>query len=103
MVEIFALMIAAHFVADYPLQGDFLAKAKADGPLRLWHLFGHSAIHGGAVMLITGSVALGIFETLAHTAIDEMKVRGQTTFAQDQILHVICKVLWLIAIWCGVK
>lgn len=96
-----ALLIAAHFVADYPLQGDFLAKAKANGPLRVWHLFGHSAIHGGAVLLITGSLLLALLETAAHMAIDEAKVRGRTTFAQDQALHMACKVAWAALIWWG--
>ena len=101
MAEIFALLIAAHFVCDYPLQGDFLTTAKQKGPLRLWHLFGHASIHGGAVLLVTGSLALAVAETLAHTAIDEAKTRGVTTFAQDQSLHVICKVLWITALWWG--
>jgi hypothetical protein len=102
MVELFALMLAAHFVADYPLQGEFLAKAKAQGPLRVWHLFGHSAIHGAAVLLVTGSLLLCVLETLAHTLIDESKVRGRISFATDQALHVGCKVLWLALIAGGI-
>lgn len=102
MVEVLALMIAGHFVADYPLQGDFLARAKAEGPLRVWHLFGHSAIHGGVVMLVTGSLMLCVLETLAHTLIDENKAHGRITFATDQALHVGCKVLWLALIAGGI-
>lgn len=101
IVETFALLMAGHFVADYPLQGDFLANAKQKGPLRLWHLFGHAAIHGGAVGLITGSLALGLIETVVHVAIDEAKTRGFTTFAQDQALHVICKALWVALLYFG--
>lgn len=100
-VETFALLMAGHFVADYPLQGDFLANAKQKGPLRLWHLFGHSAIHGGAVGLTTGSLALGLAETAVHMAIDEAKTRGFTTFAQDQALHVFCKAAWVAIIAMG--
>lgn len=103
MIEIAALLIAAHFVADYPLQGDFLAKAKFDGPLRVWHLLGHSAIHGGAVLLVTGSVILALLETVVHMAIDEAKVRGWTTFAQDQALHMVCKAVWLGLIAAGLS
>jgi len=101
MIEIAAFLVAAHFVADYPLQGDFLAKAKFDGPLRAWHLFGHSAIHGGAVLLVTGSLLLCLLETVAHMAIDEAKVRGWTSFAQDQTLHMACKATWLALIAAG--
>lgn len=89
-------LIAAHWLADYPLQGQFLSEAKVKGPLRLYHLVAHAGIHGGAVALVTGSVWLGIAEWLAHTAIDEAKVRGWTNFATDQALHVACKVLWLM-------
>lgn len=102
MVELLALLVAAHFVADYPLQGDFLATAKQNGPLRVWHLFSHSAIHGGAVLLVTGSLLLGLLETFAHMAIDEAKVRGWTTFAQDQALHMVCKFAWIGLIAWGV-
>ncbi|PCK86357.1 hypothetical protein CPT32_13150 [Rhizobium sophoriradicis] len=38
---------------------------------------------------------LGLLEWLAHTTIDEAKVRGKTTFAQDQALHIACKAAWL--------
>jgi hypothetical protein len=34
MLETLALLIFAHFLADYPLQGDFLAKGKNRGPPR---------------------------------------------------------------------
>lgn len=101
MSELLALLIAGHFVADYPLQGDFLASAKQKGPLRAWHLFGHSAIHGGAVLLITGSLLLCFLETIVHMAIDEAKTRGITTFAQDQALHMVCKAAWLALIAWG--
>ena len=52
-----------------------------------------------SVALVTGNVWLGLAEWTAHTAIDEAKVRGKTTFAQDQALHVVCKVLWLVIIF----
>jgi len=101
MPELAFLLLAAHFVCDYPLQGDFLARAKAEGPLRIWHLLGHSAIHGGAVALITGVAWLGILETVAHMLIDEAKVRDRISFATDQALHVASKVLWLALIIAG--
>lgn len=89
------MLLAAHWVADYPLQGDFLAQAKQKGPLRVYHLIAHTGIHGGAVALVTGNVWLGLAEWTAHTIIDELKVRGWTSFALDQALHIICKVVWL--------
>ena len=98
LVTTFLLLLAAHWLADYPLQGDFLAKAKQSGPLRIYHLIAHAGIHAGAVTIVTGSVVLGIFEWVAHTIIDELKIRGKTTFAIDQALHVICKIVYIIVL-----
>lgn len=89
------MLLAAHWVADYPLQGDFLATAKAHGPLRVYHLCAHAGIHAGAVALVTGQVWLGPAEFVAHTIIDESKTRGRISFATDQALHIACKVVWL--------
>lgn len=88
-------LLAAHWLCDYPLQGQFLSDAKAKGPLRVYHLVAHAGIQGAAVALVTGSLWLGMAEWLAHTLIDEAKVSGYTTFAADQVLHLGCKALWL--------
>ena len=93
------MLLAAHWVADYPLQGDFLATAKFKGPLRLYHLVAHAGIHGGAVALVTGNIWLGLSEWAVHTIIDELKVKGRTTFALDQFLHIACKAVWLFVIF----
>lgn len=105
MAEILQLtlfLLAAHWVADYPLQGDFLAKAKADGPLRAYHLIAHAGIHGCAVAIVTGSVWLGLIEWAMHTCIDEAKVKGKTGFATDQALHIICKITYVALVVKGV-
>ncbi|MGR9441675.1 DUF3307 domain-containing protein [Rhizobium leguminosarum] len=89
------MLIGAHWLCDYPLQGQFLSDAKAKGPLRFYHLVAHAGIQGAAVAAVTANVWLGLAEWVAHTVIDELKVRGRTTFAQDQALHIVCKALWL--------
>lgn len=99
--QVFLLLLAAHWVADYPLQGDFLSRAKSEGPLRHYHLLAHSGIHAGAVLLVTASLPLALIEWLVHAIIDEAKVRGRTTFAQDQIAHLTCKVAYVTAIAGG--
>lgn len=95
LVTTFLLLLTVHWVADYPLQGEFLANAKQKGPLRVYHLVAHAGIHAGAVLLVTGSIFIALFEWIAHTIIDELKTRGITTFAQDQALHIICKLLYV--------
>ena len=94
--SMFATMLGAHAVADYPLQGDFLARAKnrqTPIPGVPWYqaLGAHAAIHGLAVGLITRSVRLGLAETIVHAAIDDAKCAGRISYNQDQMLHVFCK------------
>jgi hypothetical protein len=96
------MLLGAHWLCDYPLQGQFLSDAKSKGPLRFYHLVAHAGIQGAAVALVTQNVWLGLAEWLLHTAIDEAKVRGHTTFAQDQALHIACKAFWLAFVCAGV-
>lgn len=98
-MEIFALLIFAHALADYPLQGDFLSNAKnhtAPIPGVPWYqaLGAHSAIHAGFVGIITGSIALAGAEFVIHTLTDHAKCAGRVSFNTDQAIHIGCKVLW---------
>lgn len=98
-------LLGAHALCDYPLQGDFLARGKnhrSPLPGVPWYqcLLAHSLIHGMAVALITGSVWLGIGETVFHIVIDFGKSHGAYGFNFDQMLHVGCKVAWWI-FWCS--
>lgn len=89
------LLLAGHWLADYPLQGDFLVRAKQCGPHRIYHLIAHAGIHGGMVALITGSAALGAAELIVHAIIDEAKTKGFIGFYVDQILHIASKIAWI--------
>ena len=96
-------LIAAHALADYPLQGDFLSKAKnrtAPIPGVPWWqaLTAHAAIQGAAVAFLTGIWWLFLTEAVAHWLIDDAKCRGRISFNADQFLHLGCKAIWL-AIW----
>jgi len=106
-VEILALLIVAHFLADYPLQGDFLAKAKnrtAPIPgIPFWHpLTAHASIHGGFVGFITGSLWLALAETVIHWITDDAKCRGWISYNTDQAIHLGCKMIWVAIIIVGV-
>lgn len=94
------LMLAAHALADYPLQGDFLAINKLrSGPNAIpWYyaLVSHAMIHGGFVALITGFWWIGFMEVIAHTVIDYLKCEGRISFDMDQMLHVWCKFTWAL-------
>ncbi len=100
LLKTLTLLIAGHAVADYPLQGEFLAKAKnrfAPVPGVPWYqaLGAHAVIHGGVVGIITGSIVLGLLETLSHMLIDDLKCGHRISYNSDQVLHVSCKFLWL--------
>lgn len=94
-------LLVGHALADYPLQGDFLSRAKnrvaaiAGVP---WYqaLGAHSLIHAGIVGAITGSVWLAAAEFVSHFVIDDLKCTGRLTFNQDQSLHMVCKLVWLL-------
>lgn len=108
---LFALIIG-HAVADYPMQGKFLAIRKnrhikpleygGEVPPSLWVycLSAHSLVHAGAVWLITGSVIFGFAEFVLHWAIDFAKCEKWTTFHQDQGLHILSKIAYVLIIYC---
>jgi hypothetical protein len=110
MIEVFAhmvfWMIVGHALADYPLQGDFLATAKnRNTPVGkvFWPhaLTAHSMIHAGAVAIVTGSVLLGLFEAVAHAITDWLKCEGKIGLETDQLIHVTCKILWAALVATG--
>jgi hypothetical protein len=88
-----------HALADYPLQGEFLANGKnRHTPLGksiwIYCLPSHSMIHAGFVFLVTGNLVLGMGEFLAHLVIDFLKCERKISFRIDQVLHCFCKVIW---------
>lgn len=101
MIELFALLLFAHLLFDYPLQGDWLARAKNRSdpiPHVPWYqaMFAHTAMHGMAVWIITGIPLLGLAEMAIHWITDDLKLQGELTFNQDQAIHIVCKAVWAV-------
>lgn len=101
LAHILALLIFGHMLADYPLQGDFLARAKnRSAPISgfpWWQaLTAHSIIHAGFVYVITGSFGLAAAELCIHWVTDDMKCRGKIGLNIDQAVHIICKIAWAV-------
>jgi len=93
------LLLFAHALADYPLQGPFLSEAKnrntATGKLFWPHALGaHAMIHGGFVLLLTGSLLMACAEVAIHAATDWFKCEGGISLHTDQAVHILCKILW---------
>lgn len=106
VVALFAMMVALHALLDYPLQGDFLAKAKnRAAPIAgvPWYqaMAAHSVIQGAGVWFVTGSLLLGLLEAMAHFVIDDLKCANRISFNQDQALHLGCKAIWAGALLAG--
>ena len=65
-------------------------------------LSAHALIHGGAVWLITGNMSLGLIEVILHWIIDFAKCEGWTNIHIDQLLHMICKAVYVWLITSGI-
>lgn len=103
-LHFFFLLVCAHFLADFPLQTEFMAVGKRPGVIAFgvpWYviLSAHATIHGGATYaaLLAAHVALapalGIatVEIAAHWLIDYAKGRGMFGAVADQVAHITCK------------
>lgn len=106
MISELLTLVAGHFVADYPLQGDNIATgknrtidpAKFGVPWWYW-MAGHAATHALMVGVLTSSVAAGVFEFITHFAIDTSKCEKKINLHTDQLLHVFCKAV-IVIVWC---
>jgi hypothetical protein len=101
--QLFGALMVAHVVCDYPLQGDFLAKAKNRAvPIPgfpWWQGLGaHALMHAGAVAWLTGVWWLGAAEFVAHAVTDDAKCMGRLSLNQDQLIHAICKGAWVLIV-----
>lgn len=98
-------LLALHFLADFPLQGDFLARAKshirpvAGAPWPVC-LAAHAFIQAAAVGLLLPP-PYAIAEFWLHAALDYAKAAGwlgtgERGFLVDQTAHVACKVAYVL-------
>lgn len=116
IVTLWFVLCLGHFVADYPLQSDFIAKGKnrfrpvdpasippGQTPMTVWPwvLTAHAATHGAAVYLILGSPALAMAELLSHWLIDYGKCANRYGIHLDQAAHLVCKLLWAVIFVIG--
>jgi hypothetical protein len=84
-------LVVGHCLCDFPLQNDYLAKAKDPD----------SMIHAGSVAFFTHSMLLGVFEGITHALIDHLKCRKAISFGVDQSLHIGLKILWAYCVAMG--
>jgi len=107
-------LIVGHAVADFSLQGEAMAKFKNRHnrpdhiplgqkltPCWPYWLSAHALEHGACVALVTGSVVLGLCETLSHWVIDFGKCENWYGPHVDQGLHLVCKLTWVSIVFMG--
>ena len=104
MVENILWIILAHYLLDYPLQGDFLARTKGE---YFYSLLAHSLIYGlgiSLVLKIMGIFAIwkAIVLVISHIIIDykkataKDKTKALTTYLYiDQALHICINMIML--------
>lgn len=80
-------LLACHFIGDYVLQIDFLAKTKGEN---WWHLLAHCVLYSVPFAILFGidwRIALII---ITHIVIDALKARyKKINYLTDQVLHLI--------------
>ena len=105
MLTLFFKFVIGHALGDFVLQNEVMARAKSrhyvetvdrspDFPRWYYWLSGHALIHGGIVLIVSGSALLGLIETCLHAGIDFAKCEHKISFHQDQALHMVCKLAY---------
>jgi hypothetical protein len=94
-VQMFLLWCACHFLADFPLQGDYLSSMKG----KSWeHLFYHCAEYTGVFVIFAHPLLWACAALFApHFLIDALKARYKVIpwLWLDQLLHILTIVVIL--------
>lgn len=103
---LFFAFAIAHALADFPFQGDYLARTKRRNQAStssewLISLTAHSLVHAGGVWIVSGSALLGATELCLHWLIDLGKGEGKFGYTADQGLHLACKLVYVIVMVLG--
>jgi len=87
------MLVAGHYLADFALQDDFMAKNKADAgktAMGFHVLTAHAAIQGLIAGLLSQNLSIGIIVAVTHWIIDFGKaVKGLYGINIDQFLHIL--------------
>ena len=105
-LALFAAFVVMHALADFPLQSEYLArqKSRASATSRgdwLVALSAHCVIHAGGVWLVSGSLAVAAVEFTLHCLIDIAKGEGKFNLVTDQLLHLGCKLAYVLVLAYG--
>jgi len=101
-IQLFLMLVAGHYLADYALQSDFMAKNKADAlktAMGFHTLTAHAAIQGLVAGLLSQNFTIGIVVAITHWIIDYGKAaKNWYGINIDQFLHIFVIFLAVIFI-----
>jgi uncharacterized protein DUF3307 len=102
----FYSLILSHFLGDFPLQSNWMARRKTN----FWVLFLHMSIHFILMVVLVGNIRLVIWPhllllALVHMGQDRLKLslskqwpaQRVTLFIIDQLLHYFF--IWVLVMW----
>jgi hypothetical protein len=99
--------IIGHAVADFVLQPTAMARGKnrhlvmetLEGQKNVlfwpYWMSAHALVHGGIVWFISGNPVMGLAEFILHWIFDFAKCERWTNIHIDQLLHMICKAVYI--------
>lgn len=97
MLNYFFILVACHFIADFPFQGDWLGCNKG----KSWELMAYHCFIYSATFLLFAKVSLLFAAILfvSHMIIDPLKARYKVVkqIWQDQLLHMIVIAVGVVA------
>lgn len=94
MIYTLVKLVICHLIGDYVLQTDFIAKTKGTN---WYHLFVHCALYIVPFIIVFGFNWKILFLFAVHIIVDPLKARwNKTTYVQDQIIHYLTMVIYLI-------
>lgn len=109
-MKILFLLICGHALGDFALQSttmsfgkcrDYGGTAFHDIPWYYW-LTAHALIHAGIVYLITSNMRMALIELVSHWIIDFLKSEDKISLYEDQLFHVVLKIIYSLNIYIRV-
>jgi len=104
MIRLLFELILGHFFADIALQDIWMAETKrAFGEGYDWVMLhiAHGMMHAMVVYLITNSMVLALVELVTHVGFDYAKCRDMMGIFEDQICHLVMKIIYASIITFG--
>lgn len=94
MINVLYTLIACHFIGDYVLQTDFLAKTKGNN---FWHMIVHCFLYSVPFYVCFGFGWQIIVIFAVHVIVDMLKAKWHKIgYVTDQCLHVVTLLVYVL-------